>query len=357
MAKAAAQNRPADAGASKKANLDWAHLSFGYTKTDCNVRYTFRNGRWDEGVLSSDETLPIHIAATCLHYGQQCFEGLKGFETRAGDVVVFRVEENARRMARSARKIMMEPPPEEVFIEAVERAVDANRRFVPPYGTGASLYIRPLLIGTGGEVGVKPASEYTLLVFVSPVGPYFKTGFKPVDLIVEEGVDRTAPLGVGDVKVGGNYAASLRAGVAAKKQGYADCVYLDAKYKRYIDESGPANFFAITAEDRYVTPESHTILPSITNMSLLVLAEEMGLRPQRRPVEIAEIFSFKEAGCCGTAAVITPVGSITWRDRKTVYCPDGVAGPNCTALYNRLRAIQVGDEPDKHGWLRQIPQR
>ncbi len=358
MAEAAARNKHAGSGSAlKKANLDWAHLAFGYTRTDCNIRYTFRNGRWDEGVLSADETMPIHIAATCLHYGQQCFEGLKAFETSTGEVVVFRVEDNARRMVRSARKIVMEPPPEQLFVEAVERVVDANRRFVPPYGTGATLYIRPLLIGTGGEVGVKPASEYTLLVFVSPVGPYFKTGFKPVDLIVEEEVDRTAPLGVGDVKVGGNYAASLRAGVAAKKQGYADCVYLDAKHKRYIDESGPANFFAITADNQYVTPESHTILPSITNMSLITLAEEMGLHPQRRPVEIDEIFAFKEAGCCGTAAVITPVGSITWRDRKKVYCPDGVAGPHCTALYDRLRAIQVGDLPDGHGWLRLIPQR
>jgi len=234
---------------------------------------------------------------------------------------------------------------------------NANRRFVPPHGTGAALYIRPLLIGTGAEVGVKPASEYMLLIFVTPVGPYFKTGFKPVDLIVEEQVDRTAPLGVGDVKVGGNYAASLRAGMAAKKKGFADCIYLDAKHKRYIDESGPANFFAITQDDRYVTPESHTILPSITNMSLIELAREMGLNPERRPVEIDEIFSFKEVGCCGTAAVITPVGSITWRDRKQVYCPDGVAGPRCTALYERLREIQTGDLPDEHGWLRRIPPR
>jgi len=188
------------------------------------------------------------------------------------------------------------------------------------------------------------------------VGPYFKTGFKPVDLVVEEQVDRAAPLGVGDVKVGGNYAASLRAGVAARKKGYADVVYLDAKHKRYLDESGPANFFAITADGRYVTPQSDSILASITNLSLVTLAEEMGLRPQRRPIEIEEIFSFKEAGCCGTAAVITPIGSITWRERKHVYCPDGVAGRRTTELYNRLRAIQVGDEPDQHGWLRVVPQ-
>jgi branched-chain amino acid aminotransferase len=354
MTKAAA---PRHSGRAPKADLDWTHLAFGYTRTDCNIRYTFSNGRWDGGALSTDETLPIHIAATCLHYGQQCFEGLKGFETKDGDVVVFRVEDNAQRMVRSAKKIMMEPPPVEMFIEAVERVVDANRRFVPPYGTGASLYIRPLLLGTGAEVGVRPAAEYLFMVLVTPVGPYFKTGFKPVDFRIEEEVDRAAPLGVGDVKVGGNYAASLRAGVAAKKQGYADVIYLDAAHKRFIDESGPANFFAITQEDQYVTPESQSILPSITNMSLITLAEEMGLRPQRRPVEIEEILTFKEAGCCGTAAVITPIGSITWRDLKHVYCPTGAAGPHCTALYERLRAIQMGDLPDAQGWLRRVPQR
>jgi branched-chain amino acid aminotransferase len=343
-----------NAPAASKANLDWTHLSFGFTPTDCNIRYTFRDGKWDGGVLSSDLTIPLHIAATCLHYGQQCFEGLKAFETRAGDVVLFRVEENARRMMHSARKILMEPPPEAMFIEAVERVVTANRRFVPPHGTGASLYVRPLLIGSGGEVGVKPASEYTLLIFVTPVGPYFKTGFKPVDMIVEEDVDRAAPLGVGDAKVGGNYAASLRAGVGARAKGFADVVYLDAKHKKYIDESGPANFFAITADDRYVTPESATILPSITNKSLITLADEMGLNPQRRPVEIEEIFDFKEVGCCGTAAVITPIGSITWRERKQVYCPDGQPGPRCVELYERLCAIQTGDAPDDHGWLRVV---
>ncbi len=339
----------------QKANLDWANLSFGYSKTDRNIRYTYRNGAWDAGELCDSEVLPLHMAATCLHYGQECFEGLKAYETKAGDVVLFRVEENARRMIRSCKKICMAPPTEEMFIEGVTRVVNANRRFVPPHGTGAALYIRPLVIGTGAEIGVKPASEYMFMVFVMPVGPYFKTGFKPVDLIVEEEVDRAAPLGVGDVKVGGNYAASLRAGLGAKAKGFADVVYLDAKEKRYIDESGPANFFAITKDDQYITPESHSILPSITNMSLITLAEDMGLRPQRRPIDIEEIFEFKEVGCCGTAAVITPVGSITFRDRKAVYCPDGKPGKHCVALYEKLKAIQWGDEPDPYGWVRQVP--
>ena len=338
-----------------KADMDWSNLAFGYYKTDQNIRFTWRNGSWDNGVLTSDETLPLHMAATCLHYGQECFEGLKAYETKNGDVVVFRIEENARRMIRSCKKILMEPPPEELFIDGCFRAINANRKYVPPYGTGASLYVRPFTIGSGAEVGVKPASEYMFIVLVTPVGPYFKTGFKPVDMIIEEKVDRAAPLGVGDVKVGGNYAASLRAGVAARKKGYADVLYLDAKEKKYMDESGPANFFAITKQGQYVTPDSETILPSIINMSLITLAEELGLRPERRPVEVEEIFEFAEAGCCGTAAVITPIGSITYRDRKVEYSKDGKPGRYCTELYQRLIAIQTGDAPDPYGWVRVVP--
>lgn len=338
-----------------KADLDWPNLDFGYHKTDFNIRYTWRDGAWSAGELTADETIPMHIAATCLHYGQECFEGLKAFETRRGDVVVFRIDENAQRLVRSCRKILMEPVPEQMFVEAVNRVINANRRFVPPYGTGASLYIRPLVIGTGPQVGVKPATEYMFIVLVTPVGPYFKTGFKPVDLVVEEEVDRAAPHGVGDVKVGGNYAAGIRATMAAKKRGFTEVLYLDAKEKRWIDESGPANFFGITPDDQYVTPDSPSILPSITNKSLITLAEEIGLRPQRRPVNVEEIFTFKEAGCCGTAAVITPVGSITYRDRKVVYAKDGRAGRYSTELYQRLRAIQLGDAPDKYGWLHKVP--
>jgi branched-chain amino acid aminotransferase len=337
-----------------RADLDWANLSFGYRKTDKNIRYTFSNGQWDDGVLTSDEHLTLHMAATCLHYGQEVFEGLKAFEQKNGDVAVFRVEENAKRMERSCRKVLMAPPTEEMFIDAVRRVVDANRRFVPPYGTGASLYIRPLLLGSGAEVGVKPANEYLFLVFVTPVGPYFKTGFKPVHLIVEPEFDRAAPLGVGDVKVGGNYAAGMRASAKAKSKGFTEVLYLDAKEKRYIDESGPANFFAITKDGQYVTPKSGSILPSITNMSLAQLAEDMGLRPERRPIEVDEIFDFKEAGCCGTAAVITPIGSITHADRKMVYGDGETPGPICRELYDRLTRIQLGEDPDPYGWMRVI---
>lgn len=333
---------------------DWQNLDFGYHKTEYNIRYMWRNGAWDEGVLTKDETVPMHIAATCLHYGQECFEGLKVFQTKRGDVVAFRPDENAKRMRRSCEKICMEPVPERLFIEAMERVVNANRQYVPPYGTGAALYIRPLVIGTGPQVGVKPAGEYMFMVFVTPVGPYFKTGFKPVDLVVEEEVDRAAPHGVGDVKVGGNYAAGIRASMAAKKRGFTEVLYLDAREKRYLDESGPANFYGIRPDDQYVTPASPSILPSITNKSIMTLAEELGLRPQQRPIPVDEIFDFKEAGCCGTAAVITPVASITFGDRKVVYAPDGRPGRLTVELYQKLRAIQLGDAPDKYGWVHRI---
>ena len=337
------------------ADLDWPNLSFGYMKTDYNVRYTWRDGQWHGPVVSDSFDISMSVAATCLHYGQEAFEGLKVFTNPAGKPQVFRIEENAKRMRRSAEKILMEPVPEDIFIDAVNRCVQLNLKYVPPHGTGASLYVRPLLIGTGPQVGVKPAEEYVFMVFVMPVGPYFKTGFKPVDLIVEEEVDRAAPLGVGDVKVGGNYAAGMRASMKAKKAGFTEVLYLDAIEKRYIDESGPANFFGITGDGRYITPDSDSILPSITNMSLRTLAADRGLEVERRAVDVEEIFGFVEAGCCGTAAVITPVRRIVYRDREAMYCPDGEPGPWCTRLYEALKEIQQGDREDPYGWIREIP--
>jgi len=337
-----------------KADLDWKNLDFSYRPSDFNIRFTWKDGAWDDGVLTPDDHVHLHMAATCLHYGQECFEGLKVFETRSGDAVVFRIEENARRMVRSCRKVLMAPPSEEMFIEACYRVVRANLKYIPPFGTGASLYLRPLVIGTGPRVGVKPADEYMFMVFVTPVGPYFKSGFKPVNMVVEEDVDRAAPLGVGDVKVGGNYAAGMRASMNAKDRGFTEVIFLDAKEKRYIDESGPANFFVIK-NGQYITPQSGSILPSITNMSLFTLAEEMGLNPIRRPVEIGEVFDCEEAGCCGTAAVITPIGSITWRDRVKTYGDGVTPGPVSTELYHRLQAIQNGELPDNYGWVRRIP--
>jgi len=336
--------------------LDWPNLTFAYMKTDYNVRSTWRKGQgWSQPELCDSFDLSLSVAATCLHYGQEAFEGLKAFESPKGRPQIFRIEENAKRMVRSAEKILMPAVPEELFIDCVQRCVRANLRFLPPHGSGASLYVRPLMLGTGPQVGVKPAEEYLFMVLVMPVGPYFRTGFKPVDLIVESKIDRAAPQGVGDVKVGGNYAAGMRASVAAREAGFTEVLYLDAREKKYIDESGPANFFGITADGRYVTPDSESILPSITNMSLRTLAEDMGLKVERRPVEIEEIFDFVEAGCCGTAAVITPVGRIVYGDREKVYCADGQAGPRCIELYQTLKAIQEGDREDVHGWVSAIP--
>ncbi|NOY45118.1 MAG: branched-chain amino acid aminotransferase [Deltaproteobacteria bacterium] len=339
----------------ERADLDFAHLPFAYRKTDANIRYWFRDGAWTEGELTSDETITLHMASTCLHYGQEIFEGLKVFERPDGRIQTFRLDENAKRLQRSARKLLMEPVPEDLFREAVHRVVRANRRFVPPYGSGASLYVRPLLLGASAEVGVKPSQEYLFLVFVTPVGPYYKAGFEPVRLIVEEEIDRAAPGGVGDVKCGGNYAAGLRATMGAKDKGYSEVLYLDAREKRYIDESGSSNFYAIR-DNTYITPSSPSILPSITNMSVRQLARDMGLAVEQRPVSVDELGTFEEAGCLGTAAVITPVESITYRGTEYVYGKRGEAGPVTTELYKRLTAIQWGEAEDPYGWTEIIPE-
>ncbi len=338
-----------------RADLDFANLPFAYLKTDANIRYWFRDGRWSEGELTSDDTITLHMASTCLHYGQEIFEGLKVFERPDGRIQTFRLEENAKRLQRSARKLLMEEVPVDLFKEAVHRVVQANRRFVPPYGSGASLYVRPLLLGASAEVGVKPSQEYLFLVFVTPVGPYYKAGFQPVRLIVEEEIDRAAPGGVGDVKCGGNYAAGMRATMAAKEKGYAEVLYLDARQKRYIDESGSSNFFAIRG-DTYLTPTSPSILPSITNKSVQQIARDMGLEVEPRPISVDELGTFDEAGCLGTAAVITPVESITYRGTEYVYGTRGQAGPVTTQLYERLTAIQWGEAEDPYGWTEIIPE-
>lgn len=339
----------------ERAQLDFANLPFAYQKTDANVRYWYRDGQWSDGDLTADETLQLHMAAVCLHYGQEIFEGLKVFERPDGRIQAFRLEENARRFQRSARKLLMEPVPEDLFRKGVHRVVKANRRFVPPYGSGASLYVRPLEIGVSAEVGVKPSQDYLFLVFVTPVGPYYKAGFTPVRLIVEEEIDRAAPGGVGDVKCGGNYAAGLRATMGAKAKGYSEVLYLDCREKRFIDESGSSNFFAIKGKT-FVTPASPSVLPSITNMSVRQIAEDMGLSVEQRPVAVDEIPSFDEAGCLGTAAVITPVEAITHEGRDYVYCRNGKAGPVTSELYKRLTAIQWGETPDAYGWTEIIPE-
>ncbi|WP_085535286.1 branched-chain amino acid aminotransferase [Massilibacteroides vaginae] len=336
-------------------NVNWSDLSFGYMKTDYNVRCCYRNGKWGELEVSSSEIINIHMAATCLHYGQEAFEGLKAFRGKDGKIRVFRMDENAKRMQSSSRGIMMAELPVEIFEEAVRKVVKLNERFIPPYESGSSLYIRPLLIGTGAQVGVKPADEYLFVVFVTPVGPYFKGGFKTSPVCIMRNYDRAAPHGTGTIKVGGNYAASMVAGDKARKGGYAAVLYLDPKEKKYIDECGPANFFGIRGNS-YITPASLSILPSITNMSLIQIAQDMGLTVERRPVPIEELSTFDEAAECGTAAVIAPISQIDDLDenKSYVYSKEGNPGPICERLYNKLRGIQYGDEPDVHGWVRII---
>ncbi len=331
-------------------DIDWKSLPFGYIKTDYNVRTYFRDGKWGSLELSSSEHVDIHIAATSLHYGQEAFEGMKAFMGKDGKIRLFRWEENAKRMQMSARGILMAEVPIEVFKKAILKVVRMNKRFVPPYGSGASLYIRPVLFGTGAEVGVKPADEYLFMVFVTPVGPYFKEGFRPVKMLLTKEFDRAAPQGTGRFKVGGNYAASLTSMKKAHEKGFANVLFLDSKEKKYIDECGPANFFGIK-NNTYITPKSDSILPSITNMSLITLAEDMGLKTERRPVEESELGTFEEVGACGTAAVISPIGQIVDDETGKEFNYGTEPGPISTKLYNKLIAIQTGDEEDKFGWV------
>jgi branched-chain amino acid aminotransferase len=333
-------------------SIDWSCLPFGYVKTDYNIRCIFKNGKWGELEVSSSEYIDIHIAATGLHYGQEAFEGLKAYMGKDGKVRLFRWDENAKRMISSANGIKMEPFPAEMFREALFKVIELNKKYIPPYGSGATLYIRPLLYGSGAEVGVKPASEYTFLIFVTPVGPYFKGGIKPVNMLICRDVDRAAPMGTGIYKVGGNYAASMRAIIAAREGGYSNTIFLDAKEKKYIDECGPANFFGIR-DNTYVTPKSESILNSITNMSLIEIAKSLGMKTERRQVAVEELAAFTEAGACGTAAIISPIAKIFDPEKNKIYeyCTNGEAGESTLKLYNKLTAIQCGDEPDPFGWV------
>lgn len=335
-----------------RANLDWSSLTFGYVATDYNVRCYWRNGSWGELEISSEPHINIPMAATCLHYGQESFEGLKAFEGKDGRIRLFRPEENAKRMQDTSDGIMMPQFPTDRFVEAIELAIRLNKRFIPPYESGASLYIRPLMIGLGQQIGVRPSNEYLFMVFVTPVGPYFKEGFRPTNMAIMRGYDRAAPLGTGTYKIGGNYAASLRSGFLAHEQGYSAVIYLDAKHKQYIDECGPANFFGIKG-NIYITPQSTSILPSITNRSLMQIAEDMGMQVERRPISVEELSTLDETGACGTAAVISPIARIDDLDegKSYVYSTNGKAGVISEQLYNKLRAIQYGDAPDPHNWI------
>lgn len=332
---------------------DWSNLGFGYHKTNYNIRCFYRNGKWGEIEISSDEYVNMHIAATCLHYGQEAFEGLKAYRCPDGKVRVFRTDENAARLQSTCRGIMMPEVPTELFNTMVDKAIILNQDFIPTYESGATLYVRPLLVGMSAQVGVHPATEYMFLIFVTPVGPYFKGGFSTNPYVIMRDHDRAAPLGTGIYKVGGNYAASLQANDKAHKLGYACEFYLDAKEKKYIDECGAANFFGIK-NNTYVTPKSSSILPSITNKSLMQLAEDLGMTVERRQIPEEELETFEEAGACGTAAVISPISRIDDVETGKSYVFGDKPGPISEKLYNKLRDIQYGIEEDVHGWTRVV---
>ena len=331
-------------------DLDWSNLSFGYMPTDYNVRCYYRNGKWGEIEVCSDEYIKLHMASTCLHYGQEAFEGLKAYRGKDGKVRVFRMDENAARLQSTCRGILMPEVPTELFEEMVKKVVRLNQEFIPTYESGATLYVRPLLIGTSAQVGVHPSTEYLFTIFVTPVGPYFKGGFSTNPYVIIRDYDRSAPLGTGIYKVGGNYAASLKANALAHEKGYACEFYLDAKEKKYMDECGAANFFGIK-NNTYVTPKSTSILPSITNKSLMQLAEDLGMKVERRQIPEDELETFEEAGACGTAAVISSISYIDDLDTGKRYDFGAEPGKISKKLYDTLRAIQYGDEEDKHGWV------
>ena len=330
-------------------DLDWSNLSFGYRRTDYNVRCYYRDGKWGEIEVCSDEYLKLHMAATCLHYGQEAFEGLKAYRCPDGKVRVFRMDENAARLQSTCRGILMPEVPTELFEEMVKKVVRLNQEWIPTYESGATLYIRPLLIGTSPQVGVHPSKEYCFLIFVTPVGPYFKGGFSTNPYVIIRDFDRSAPLGTGIYKVGGNYAASLRANNIAHEKGYACEFYLDAKEKKYMDECGAANFFGIK-NNTYVTPKSTSILPSITNKSLMQVAEDLGMKVERRQIAEEELDTFEEAGACGTAAVISPISYIDDLESGKRYDFGPEPGPVSKKLFDTLRGIQYGTIEDKHGW-------
>lgn len=331
--------------------IDWENLGFDYIKTPFRYLSKWKDGKWDDGILTEDNTLHIHEGSAALHYGQQCFEGLKAYGCEDGSVNLFRVEENVRRMNRSAERLLMPQVPEEKFVNAVKEVVNANREFVPPYGSGATLYIRPLLIGVGEGIGVGPAPECLFTVFCLPVGAYFKGGLAPTSFIVSDS-DRAAPNGTGAVKVGGNYAASLYPGKEAHDKHFSDCIYLDPATHTKIEEAGSANFFGITKDNRFVTPISPSILPSITKYSLLYLAEHrLGMEVVEKDIYLDELDQFSEVGACGTAAVISPIGGIQNGSSFHFFYSETEVGPVTQKLYDELTGIQFGRIEAPEDWI------
>ncbi|GAA6941163.1 MULTISPECIES: branched-chain amino acid aminotransferase [unclassified Aggregatibacter] len=331
--------------------LDWKNLGFSYIKTDYRFIARWKDGKWDNGELTTDSTLHIHEGSTALHYGQQCFEGLKAYRCKDGSINLFRPDQNAKRMQNTCDRLLMPQVPTELFIRACKEVVKANEKWVAPYGTGATLYLRPFVIGVGENIGVRPAPEYLFCVFCCPVGAYFKGGMKPSNFLVTD-YDRAAPHGTGGVKVGGNYAASLLPHELAAKRQFADAIYLDPKTHTKIEEVGAANFFGITRDNKFITPRSDSILPSITKYSLLHLAKErLGMETIEGDVYINELDKFAEAGACGTAAVISPIGGIQYGDDFHVFYSETEVGPITKRLYDELTGIQFGDVEAPEGWI------
>ena len=339
----------------EKKDLDWSNLGFGYVKTDKRYVSNFKNGAWDEGALTDDADIVLNECAGVFQYAQTVFEGLKAYTTEDGHIVTFRPDLNASRLADSARRLEMPVFPEERFVDAVQKVVEANAAYVPPYGSGATLYIRPYMMGTNPVIGVKPADEYQFRMFCTPVGPYFKGGAKPITIRVSD-YDRAAPCGTGNIKAGLNYAMSLHAIVTAHADGFDENMYLDPKTRTKVEETGGANFIFVTKDNKLVTPKSDSILPSITRRSLVYVAEHyLGMEVEHREVYFDEVKDFAEAGLCGTAAVISPIGKIVDHG-KEILIPSGMEemGPVTKRLYDTLTGIQMGHIEAPEGWIKTI---
>lgn len=343
----------------EKKDLDWGNLDFSYQRTDYSYVSNWKDGQWDEGTLTSDHTITLSECAGIFHYCQEVFEGLKAYTTEDGSIVCFRPDMNAKRMSDSAARLEMPTFPEDRFVDAVKQVVAANAAWVPPFGSGATLYVRPFMIGSGEVIGVAPAPEYQFRILVTPVGPYFKGGLKPITLCVAK-YDRAAPHGTGDIKAGLNYAMSLRPTMEAHRAGFAENLYLDSQSRTYVEETGGANVLFVKPDGTLVVPQSHTnsILPSITRRSIVQVAEDLGMTIEQRPVEWAEVKggAFVECGLCGTAAVISPVGTIVEDEGSKVEFPAGLTeiGPVMKKLRETLTGIQDGALEDKHGWVFKI---
>jgi branched-chain amino acid aminotransferase len=332
-------------------NIEWDKLNFEYRPTKSNLRMTYSNGSWDEGYLTNSSNVNIHIAASCIHYGQACFEGLKAFVCKDGEVRIFRPDENARRISESSQYIQGPEIPDDIFINAVKKVVKDNIEYVPPYGSKGALYIRPVVIGTDPRIGVTPSNSYELIILVMPVGAYYKNGLHPVNALIMNDFDRAAPNGTGHVKLAGNYAAGLKASAYAKKQGFPINLFLDAAQKKYIEEFGTSNFIAINKKGHYITPKSNSILPSITNKSLMQLADSMGIHTEKRLVPLEELTDFEEVGACGTAVIITPIHKIVHENKVYTYGTPDKCGATLQKLYDELTAIQYGEKEDKFNWM------